>query len=93
MQRFYSKVSAVAIIAAALAFVGTQHAQTPAPELIVYNGKIVTVDGAFSVAQATSIRAGKFVMVGTDKTVLATAGPSTTKIDLQQSIGVDDGQS
>ena len=42
------------------------HSQTPAPDLVVYNGKIVTVDGAFSVAQAASIRAGKFAMVGTD---------------------------
>ena len=32
----------------------------PAPDLIVYNAKIVTVDGKFSIAQAASVTAGKF---------------------------------
>ena len=32
-----------------------------APDLILYNGKIVTVDSAFSIAQALAIRGDRFV--------------------------------
>jgi predicted amidohydrolase YtcJ len=53
-----------------------------APDLIVYNAKIVTVDGKFSLAEAASITGGRFAKVGSDSEVLATAGPNTTKIDL-----------
>jgi len=54
----------------------------PAPDLIVYNAKIVTVDGKFSIAQAASVTAGKFSAVGSNKSVLATAGSGTKKVDL-----------
>jgi predicted amidohydrolase YtcJ len=54
-----------------------------APELILTNGKIVTVDPSFSVAQAVAIRNGKFTAVGTDEAVRKTAGPSTKVIDLR----------
>ena len=53
-----------------------------APDLIIYNAKIVTVDAKFSIAQAASIAGGKFVKVGGNKDVLASAGPGTVKIDL-----------
>ena len=53
-----------------------------APELIIYDGKIVTVDAKFSTVQAASIANGKFVLVGSNKDVLASAGSNTIKIDL-----------
>ena len=56
--------------------------QEPAPELILHNGKIVTVDAAFSYAQAVAIRAGRFVAVGTNDRVRKVAGPATRVIDL-----------
>jgi predicted amidohydrolase YtcJ len=56
-------------------------AQT-APDLILYDAKIVTVDAKFSVAQAVSIGGGRFLKVGSNKAVLASAGPNTVKIDL-----------
>src|SRR5262245_19368609 len=52
-------------------------------DLILTNGKIVTVDSSFSVAQAVAIRNGKFTAVGTDEAVRKTAGPSTQVIDLR----------
>jgi len=58
-------------------------AQQPPPDLIVYNAKIVTVDRAFSIAQAAAIRGGRFVAVGSNAAVLALAGPSTAKTDLR----------
>ena len=56
-------------------------ASTP-PELILYNGKIITVDAAFSLAQAVAISADRFVAVGTNDAVRASAGPATRQIDL-----------
>jgi predicted amidohydrolase YtcJ len=54
-----------------------------APELILHNGKVVTVDSAFSIAQAVAIKNGRFVAVGTNEAVRRTAGPSTKLIDLR----------
>jgi predicted amidohydrolase YtcJ len=53
-----------------------------APDMVVYNAKIVTVDGQFSVAQAAAITGGRFSKVGANSDVLATAGPRTVKVDL-----------
>src|SRR5438128_9727019 len=53
-----------------------------APDLVLYNGKIVTVDAAFSIAQAVAIRGDRFVAVGTNDAVRSTAGPATRQIDL-----------
>ena len=54
-----------------------------APDLVIYNGKIVTVDGKFSVAQAAAVKDGKFTLVGDDKTVLDSADSKTVKVDLK----------
>jgi hypothetical protein len=53
------------------------------PDLILHSGKIVTVDGAFSVADAVAIYDGRFVAVGQDAAVRAMAGPTTRTIDLK----------
>jgi predicted amidohydrolase YtcJ len=55
---------------------------SPAPDLILHNGKIVSVDKAFSIAQAIAIRDGKIVAVGSDSDVLPSKGPKTNIIDL-----------
>lgn len=55
----------------------------PAPaDLILRNGKIVTVDREFSIKRAVAIRGGRFVAVGGDRDVRVLAGPSTQVIDL-----------
>src|SRR5438105_1842074 len=53
------------------------------PELVLYNGKIVTVDPSFSIAQAVAIRGDRFAAVGTNDAVRRTAGVATRQIDLQ----------
>ncbi len=68
--------------AALLALMSAASGAEAAPDLIIYDAKIVTVDGKFSVAQAAAVMAGKFSIVGSDKDVLATAGPATRKLDL-----------
>src|SRR5689334_7874171 len=59
----------------------TLSAEAP-PDLIAHNGRIVTVDPAFSVRHAMSVRDGKIVAVGDDRDILATKGPATTVLDL-----------
>ncbi len=53
------------------------------PDMILYNGKVVTVDKNFSIAQAMAIRDGKFLAVGRNTNILALAGKGTLKIDLK----------
>jgi hypothetical protein len=53
------------------------------PELILHNGKILTVDERFSIAQAVAVRDGRFLKVGTNQEILALKGPATNVIDLQ----------
>jgi predicted amidohydrolase YtcJ len=59
-------------------------AQTPQPaaETILVNGHIITVDAAFSTAEAVAISRGRFVAVGTDAVIRRLGGPATNVIDL-----------
>jgi predicted amidohydrolase YtcJ len=50
--------------------------------IILYNGKIVTVDNDFTIAEAVSIQDGKFQAVGSCEMVMAYGGPGTKMIDL-----------
>lgn len=54
-----------------------------APDTILYNAKIVTVDENFTIAQALAIKNGRLVAVGSDSQVLALAGESTDRVDLE----------
>ena len=56
--------------------------QNSAADLIIHNGKIVTVDNDFSIAEAAAVKDGKFMQVGTEDSVLERAGPDTTIMDL-----------
>jgi predicted amidohydrolase YtcJ len=53
------------------------------PDIILYNGKVVTVDKNFNIAQAVAIRDGKFLAVGRNTNILALAGRGTLKMDLK----------
>ncbi len=52
------------------------------PDLVLYNGKIVTVDSRFTVAEAVAVYDGKFVAVGNSADVRALAGNMTKKVNL-----------
>jgi predicted amidohydrolase YtcJ len=52
------------------------------PDLILHNGNIVTVDAAFSHAEAVAVRDGRFVAVGSNTDVRRLAGPDSRLIDL-----------
>ncbi len=54
-----------------------------APDLLLVNGKIVTVDDQFSIKQALAIDGPKIVAVGSDAAITALAGPQTRIVDLK----------
>src|SRR5712692_10623795 len=58
------------------------YAQQSAPDLIFTNGKIVTVDDRFNVAQAVAVTGGRIVAVGKKQDNAKLAGAATRKIDL-----------
>jgi predicted amidohydrolase YtcJ len=53
-----------------------------APDLVLVNGKVVTVDDRFTIAQALAIRNGRIVKVGTTAEIEALKGPATRALDL-----------
>src|SRR5262245_50664639 len=77
MRVWFSRVVAIAFaLMAPLGALGQ-----PADTVLV-NGKIVTVDDRFSIAQALAIRAGRIVKVGTTADIEALKGPQTRVIEL-----------
>ncbi len=52
------------------------------PDLVLFRGTILTVDGNDSTAQALAVRGGKIVAIGTNKEILRLAGNRTRRIDL-----------
>ena len=79
-------VSSVALALAAVALPAS--AQVP-PELIAYpnliliNGKVVTVDADFTIGEAVAARDGRVFAIGTTADIRKLAGPDTKVIDLQ----------
>jgi predicted amidohydrolase YtcJ len=91
-RRFLARASAT--MAGALAGSHSAEAQTATPRLpatvlvrsadtILKNGNIITVDAAFSVAQAVAIAADRIVAVGPDEAMGAHTGSQTRIIDLK----------
>jgi hypothetical protein len=60
-------------------------AQQPAPDLVLGNGKIITVDERFTIAQAVAIRGDRIVAVGTNQEMAQLGGANTRRIDLRGS--------
>jgi len=59
-------------------------AASTAPDIILSNGKVVTVDDRFAIAQAVAITGDRIVAVGTTQELAPLAGPSTRRIDLRE---------
>ena len=60
-------------------------AQAPArtPDIVLYNGRVITVDRAFSVVQAIAVTGDRITAVGTSAQLRSLAGPRTRLIDLK----------
>ena len=58
-------------------------AGTGLADLILTNGKIITVDAAFTVAQAIAIAGDRILAVGSDAAMARVSGPTTRVVDLK----------
>jgi len=75
-------VAVPAVLAAGLG-VSVGHAGAPDAELVLRNGKIVTVDDDFTIAEALAIKDGRLIAVGPDQAVGRHVGEATRVIDLE----------
>ena len=55
----------------------------PVADLVFTNGKIITVDEKFTIAQALAIRGNRILAVGTNQQIAQMAGTTTRRIDLR----------
>jgi predicted amidohydrolase YtcJ len=76
-----SSIAALFALASAPALVQAQQAG-PA-DIVLTNGKIITVDNRFSIAQAVAVKGDRIIAVGTTQDIARLAGPNTRRIDLQ----------
>jgi hypothetical protein len=89
--RFLLTVAATALIGPAAA---AQSAAPPAqgaavppeilayPDLVLFNGQVLTVDEQFTIAEAVAVRDGRVLAVGSNAEVRRLAGPQTRTVDL-----------
>src|SRR5688572_21436623 len=54
-----------------------------APDLVLVNAKVLTVDAQFSIREALAIRDGRIAAVGTSSDIRRLAGPPTRVVDAQ----------
>ena len=92
-QTLILTVLAAAVIAVAAGLYVRGFAQTPpasaqgsgaagqqtVADVILSNGKIITVDARFSIAQAVAIQGERILAVGTNQDINRLAGPATTR--------------
>src|SRR5262249_11276462 len=78
LQKILGRLSATLLTALALA----SPALAQPADLVLRGGRIITVDGNWSVVQALAIRAGRFVAVGMDEAMAPLIGPNTQVIEL-----------
>jgi predicted amidohydrolase YtcJ len=75
------QISAVILLIAACApDLGTQNAARPA-DLVLLDGRVLTVDDRFSLATALAVRDGRFIAVGSNEAMRVHIGSTTRVID------------
>ena len=79
-MRYWMSALVVAVVTAGVL---SLEAQQAAPDIVLTNGKIITVDDQFSIAQAVAVRGDRIVAVGTNQAISQMAGPKTRRIDLR----------
>jgi predicted amidohydrolase YtcJ len=74
-------VTAFVLLAVALGWSNSASAQAPA-DIVLLNGKIVTVDDRFTIAEALAIKGERILAVGTNVEIEKHKGPLTRVLDL-----------
>ena len=95
MRKYFQLVFAIAAGSLILSSVMAQETATVPvqvisyADMVVYNGKVVTMDDSTTnpvpgkIGQAMATRDGKILAIGSDKDILLYAGPKTQKVDLK----------
>jgi hypothetical protein len=94
IRRWTSRAGAAAVVSVITVAIPLLHGQQPASapgsgaagpiaDLILTNGKIVTVDERFTIAEGLAIRGDRIVAAGSSQDIARLAGPSTRRIDLR----------
>src|SRR5580765_4846911 len=77
------KMFPAAVLFSLAIFASLLHAQQASPDLVLTNGKIITVDDRFTIAQAVAIRGDRILAVGSNQEIAQLAKPNTRRIDLK----------
>src|SRR5690349_18175956 len=75
------KTLAVALVCSSIAACGSL--APPSADTVYLNGKVITADKSFGIAQAVAVKDGRFVGVGTSDEMRRYVTPSTRVVDLQ----------
>jgi len=74
----------IRLLTAGLAAFWSLAASAQTADLVLVNGKVVTVDDRFSIAQAIAIKSERIIAVGSNADIEKRKGPATRTIDLQR---------
>lgn len=77
------KIILAILACVALGMMVPGQAGSESADLVLLNGKIITVDERFSIAHALAIRDGRIIAVGSARDVEKQAGPATQRVDLR----------
>lgn len=82
MRMFQGLRIAALVVGLGVVAIAAQAPTAAAPDLILVTGHVLTVDRAFSTAEAVAITGDRITAVGTTARIRALAGPGTRVIDL-----------
>jgi predicted amidohydrolase YtcJ len=76
-------LKALTLVSAAGIVAGCASPIAPSADTVYLDGKVITVDKAFSIAQAVAVKDGRFIGVGTTDAMRRHVGPNTRVVDLE----------
>lgn len=87
-QRTFPIAPSLGVLLAVLAAGCAAGRPGPAADMVLRNGKVVTVDSSHPEAQAVAISGGRITAVGSDAEIQRYVGPHTQVIDLQGHLAI-----
>ena len=76
-------ILATPIVIAAVTVAGQVLPRPPAPDLILINGRVITVDRNFTVAEGVAVVGDRILTTGNEDQLRAMSGPATRIVDLK----------
>src|ERR1700687_860425 len=74
---------AIRLVFVSALFASSLFAQGQQADIVLYNGKVLTVDNNFSIAEAVAVAGNKILAVGKSDDIRKLAGPNAQVIDLK----------